>query len=233
MPIPEPKLHQPAIRKILLATGTGAIFGFQLWRLAKYGFAISIPWQGSVWIFFSQVFLGFSIGIFELGKWWKRGPVFGLFLGISCAFGANALGLKWAPYGVVSIAASLVDGLLIAFFADNLFPRTVASTDRQSPTLGMSSASAGAQAGIYPAKTLRERLAEGKVSLERLDADRERRGDSEFGKTTEDRIVWGELIELELQDIDEQLHRICGSRSPQTPLKSNLRKGGSHEHNDS
>jgi ABC-type phosphonate transport system ATPase subunit len=60
----------------------------------------------------------------------------------------------------------------------------------------------------YPLDTTRRRLIEGAACLERLDAERERRGDSHFGKTTEDRVVWGQLIELELQEIDEQLSRL-------------------------
>ena len=38
--------------------------------------------------------------------------------------------------------------------------------------------------------------------MEYLEAERVRRGDSLFGQSTEDRIVWSELLELELQDID-------------------------------
>jgi hypothetical protein len=83
-------------------------------------------------------------------------------------------------------------------------------------------------------KSTDQRLAEEVACLERLDAERERRGDSCFGKNTESRIVWSELIELELQEIDEQMSRICGAvgRGPRAP-KSNLREGGSHERDDS
>jgi hypothetical protein len=76
-------------------------------------------------------------------------------------------------------------------------------------------------------KTSRHRLAEA-ARLERLEAERERQGDSHFGKTTENRIVCGELIELELQEIDEQVSRICSAagRGPRAPIRSNLRAGG-------
>ena len=59
------------------------------------------------------------------------------------------------------------------------------------------------------ASTTWQRLAEEKACLEHLDAERAYRGDSGFGKATEDRIVWRELLDLELQDIDEQVTRIC------------------------
>jgi hypothetical protein len=86
-----------------------------------------------------------------------------------------------------------------------------------------------------PWRTTRQRLTEAVARLERVEAERERRGDSRFGKTTENRIVWGELIELELQEIDEQVSRICGAagRSPQAPMRSNLREGGPHEPDES
>jgi hypothetical protein len=51
------------------------------------------------------------------------------------------------------------------------------------------------------------RLAEEKTCLDHLDAERAYRRDSGFGKTTEDRILWSELLDLELQDIDEQARR--------------------------
>lgn len=53
-----------------------------------------------------------------------------------------------------------------------------------------------------------QRLAEEKAALDQLDRERESQGDSNFRKTMEDRIIWGELLDLELQDFDEQLNRI-------------------------
>jgi hypothetical protein len=58
-------------------------------------------------------------------------------------------------------------------------------------------------------KTSRQRLAEEKACLEHLEVERRRRREVGFGRITEARIIWGELLELELQDIDEQLNRIC------------------------
>ena len=59
---------------------------------------------------------------------------------------------------------------------------------------------------------IRQRLAAEKAGLEQLDAERERRGDSRFGRAAEDRIVWNELLDLELQDIDEHVSRIVHRR---------------------
>jgi hypothetical protein len=55
----------------------------------------------------------------------------------------------------------------------------------------------------------RQRLLQGYLSLERLERDRIVAADPELGKQTEYGIIQRELLELELQDIDEQLERIC------------------------
>jgi len=57
--------------------------------------------------------------------------------------------------------------------------------------------------------TIRERLAEAKASLDYLDVERERRCDPDFGKQIEAQIVWRELLELELQDAEERITRMC------------------------
>jgi len=169
----------------------GAIFGFQSWRLAEYGFAIPIPWCGLTWILLGHMLLGLSVAAtVGSARWWKRGFVLGLVFSIPSAFGAVAMGLRWAPYGVAAITEGLVVGLLIAFIADVLLPP-------RSTRLSNAPRSAAWQ-----------RLAEEKACLEHLDAERAYRRDSAFGKTTEDRVVWGELLDLELQDIDEQVQRI-------------------------
>jgi len=208
MPVLESRADQSAIRRILLATALGVIFGFQSWRLAMDGFAVSIPWYGLAWIWLSHVFLGLSIGATAGSTcWWKRGLVLGLVFSIPSAFGACALGLRWAPYCVAAITVGLVVGLLIALIADALFPRPRASTHQHS--LGRLVGTGSAKSEKCSASTIWPRLAEKKACLEHLDAERACRGNSGFGRTIEDRIVWSELLDLELQNIDEQVSRIC------------------------
>gem|GEM_PF-1483070 len=132
-------------------------------------------------------------------------------MGVLSAVAAQAFGWVWVPYGVVSITAGLAAGLFIAFLADALFPSKVFSAHRSSPASDTLGDRANLKAEPCSADTLRQRMSEEKAALEHLDAERQRRGDSRFGKTTEDRIVWGQLIDLELQEIDEQVSRICGS----------------------
>ncbi len=73
-------------------------------------------------------------------------------------------------------------------------------------------------------KAVRQRMAEEVARLERLDAERERRGDSRFGMTTEDRIIWRELIDLELQEIDDRVRGMGGAAGGS--------EGGTHERDD-
>ena len=54
-----------------------------------------------------------------------------------------------------------------------------------------------------------ERLAGAKACLDYLDLERERRADPDFGRRTEDQIIWRELLELEFQDAEERIARMC------------------------
>jgi hypothetical protein len=203
----------------------GVVFGFQGWRLAKYGFDLSTPWYGPACILLSHVFMGFSLGATSgAARWWNRGLLFGLVFGIPSAFGAHALGLRWVPYGVAAITGGMAAGLVMAFILDALFPRSRKSADQLPPVSEQPAGADQAKPEACAAKTIRQRLAEERACLEDLDAERDRRGDAAFGKTIEDRIVWGELLELELQEIDEQVSRICRvtGRRPRTPTEVDL-----------
>ncbi len=235
MPILDSGTKHSAIRKALLAMGMGAVFGFQSWRLADAGWGATIPWYGPAWMFLSQVLLGLSIGVSGPGPCWKRGAACGLVFGIPSVFGAHVLGFPWALAIALPVTFSLCTGVLMALIADSLFRHKVVSADPALPASeGPRGGAANTKAEPCPAKPVRRRLAKGKAALEHLEAERERRGDPRFGQTTEDRIVWNELIELELQEIDEQVSRICGAagQSPRAASPSNLREGGSHERND-
>ncbi len=81
-----------------------------------------------------------------------------------------------------------------------------------------------------PANQLRHRLSDEMHCLEQLDSERQLRGDPGFGKATEDRIVWGELLELELEQIDEEMNRMFRPpRGKRISLNSTLPEGGPHE----
>jgi len=126
-------------------------------------------------------------------------------------------------------------GRVLRAISDALFRRGRIPANK--PLLGLEQQRAPGSTNNAPChtNTNRHRLAEAVARLERLEAERERQGDSRFGKTTENRIVWGELIELELQEIGEQVSRVCSAagRGPRAPIRSNLRAGGPHERNNS
>ena len=54
-----------------------------------------------------------------------------------------------------------------------------------------------------------ERLAEAKACLDYLDAERVRRADPDFGRLLEEKTVWRELLELELEDAEDRITRMC------------------------
>ena len=56
--------------------------------------------------------------------------------------------------------------------------------------------------------SLQQRLAEAAACLERLHQERASAGDPILGMATEKRIIWRELLDLELQDFDEQNERL-------------------------
>ncbi len=103
---------------------------------------------------------------------------------------------------------------ILRAIADALFRRARIATGQTAPERERPGGRGNARKEPSRDSTVRRRLAKGMTSLEHLDAERERSGDSRLGKATEDRIVWGELIELELQEIDEQVDRICRAAAP-------------------
>ena len=56
-----------------------------------------------------------------------------------------------------------------------------------------------------------ERLNRGFSRLQDIQLVRNHRQDPLFGKSIEERIVWRELLELELQEVDEQIERISAA----------------------
>ncbi len=155
------------------------------------------------------MFLGFSIAATEgLMRWWKNGLLLGLALSIASAFGGEALGLRFVPNGIAAIAEGLADGLFLAFILKVLFPRTPPA-DEDCPCSSRLGNPHHAESEEYDRYLTYRRLTEEKACLEHLDAEREYPGNLDFGKTTEERIIWKELLDLELQDIDEQVSRIC------------------------
>lgn len=71
---------------------------------------------------------------------------------------------------------------------------------------------------------IQQRLAEEKAYLEHLDLERVHRGDPSFNKTIEERIIWGELLELELQEVDEQIERISETSGHVSTRQTEMRK---------
>lgn len=56
-----------------------------------------------------------------------------------------------------------------------------------------------------------ERLDRAFARLQDIQLVRNHRQDPFFGKSAEERFIWRELLDLELQDIDEQIERITAA----------------------
>jgi hypothetical protein len=129
--------------------------------------------------------------------------VLGLIFAIPGALFAYAAGWEWVSAG--EAIAAPVAGLLIALLVDVVRPEPPRRVPAREPQQSRRE---------LPASDIRHRLAEGQAELDRLDAERRRRGDPRIGKTVEERIIWGELLELELQDIDERVSRTGNADDP-------------------
>jgi hypothetical protein len=81
--------------------------------------------------------------------------------------------------------------------------------EAEEPSLHTKSRRAGATARFQPAgSSTQKRLVEAFSCLEWLELERAYRQDPVFYKFLEERIVWHELLDLELQEIDEKIERI-------------------------
>lgn len=57
--------------------------------------------------------------------------------------------------------------------------------------------------------SVHDRLASGYLLLQELELERASAGESQIGKAIERRVIQRELLDLELQELDEQIDRIC------------------------
>ena|SRR5579871_3857006 len=130
------------------------------------------------------------------------GIIMGLFFGVPPAWAAHTMGMPWVPYGAAVITLGLIVGLLIAFTVEALVPR------EDEPTASLPSNLSNPVSRRAVEDPVARRLAREMASLERLDAEREYRPEPDYAQQIERQIVWKELLELELQDIDEQMSRI-------------------------
>ena len=204
----ESQTDRSVVRRTLLAAALGAALGLQGWRLSV---ALNVPWFGAIWVWLGHLFLGISVGITAgITSWWKRGIGLGLAFGLASGFGGLAVGMKWIPYAVAAIVASLVSGVLVALIADAVYPVVCVPENRKRKE----SPEPGAQFRRAPSLAMQSatgrRLASKKALLEGLEQERALRRRPSIGKAAEEHVIWGELLELELQDIDERLEEICG-----------------------
>ena len=121
----EPKRVNHRVGRILISSGAGLVFGFQAWRLATYGFSLSLAWYGTLALMLMHLLLGFTIGATLGGKrYWLRGVCLGMLFSLPILFGALWVGLKWVPHGVAILVSGVVAGFLIVLIVRAVFPES-------------------------------------------------------------------------------------------------------------
>ena len=106
------------------------------------------------------------------------------------------MGRNHTALWIAAIVEGLVAGPLIALLADSLF---VPEPQAESPPTAVKH---------HVFSRTGERLENEKELLDALAAQRAECRRPGFGIASEERIIWRELLDLELQDLDEQMSRL-------------------------
>lgn len=129
------------------------------------------------------------------------GFLFGLLFALPPALAVRSAGLHWFPFGIAALLPGMCASTMLAWLVVKFV------FDAELPVFGHSPL----RRRLIAASPVRDRLAEAADRLERLENERIRRRDFRYDKRVEERIIWNELLDLELQDVDEQIKRICDS----------------------
>ncbi len=129
------------------------------------------------------------------------GITFSILLALPPALAIRSAGLPWIPFGVAALLPGVVAAAILAY----IVTRFVFGAGLPEPAGPIIKPQAPGEA---PAS---RRLADAVAQLEHLENERIRRRDCRYDKRVEERIIWNELLDLELQEIDEQLSRMSGS----------------------
>ncbi len=81
--------------RILFASGAGIAFGFQAWRLAMYGFSLSLPWYARAAVMPMHLLLGLTIGATAGGRrYWLRGVFLGMLFSLANSLRCDFVGVE-------------------------------------------------------------------------------------------------------------------------------------------
>lgn len=131
------------------------------------------------------------------------GVVFGLLFGLPPAYAVYSAGAPFLPWSIGALLIGLLVGYLLSFLLLSFVFRADATVVALPPR-----PSVIAHRVVEAHTVVEVRMAEEKERLDRMEAERDVRHDRSFEKTTEQRIIWSELLELELEDLDERVDRM-------------------------
>jgi hypothetical protein len=135
------------------------------------------------------------------------GIIFGLLLALPPALAVRSSGLGWFPFGFATLLPGMVSANLLAY----LVVRFVFGARLPEPLRPL-------RLRMNIDSPTSQRLADAVGQLQQLERERVRCRDRRYGRRAEERIIWNELLDLELQEIDEQMQRICKSNPPKRSL---------------
>ena len=124
------------VKRVLIATALGLVFGVLSWFLATYGAAKPIPRSAIATIILGRTVLGFAIGISAWRvSWWLHGLVLGFIFSLPAAFSARLMGtqigMQWTPdvAAVLVLVLGLVIGFLIELLTSVVFKARLGSAN--------------------------------------------------------------------------------------------------------
>ena len=114
------------IKRLIIATLSGALFGFVCYGLASSG-PEPLAWPINLQIILSRTLIGFAIGIccFKIGHWTLRGLVLGLIFSLPLAFSTlmapESPDFSKAGMFIATIGIGAIYGLLIEIITSVIF----------------------------------------------------------------------------------------------------------------
>ncbi len=114
------------LKRTIITTILGAIFGVVCWLLARCGNEL-LPWFIAVSIILSRTVMGFAIGISRWKiAWWLHGILMGAIFSLPMAFGAMASceKVQFVFWGTIIIG--IVYGFLIELITTFVFKAKIA-----------------------------------------------------------------------------------------------------------
>jgi hypothetical protein len=126
------------MKRVVIATLSGVLFGFVCFGLAVSGSKGALPWPVGVQIVLSRSLIGVAIGIstLRMGHWTLHGAVMGLLFSLPMAF-SGLMAEENPEFGptemwIATVVMGMIYGLLIEVITSGIF-RAKRATPQPAP----------------------------------------------------------------------------------------------------